>query len=116
MHVLRKNSVWQVPTLFWERGQWLVYVIDYTKDPDIAYTPRTWVTKKFPEMQKAIAGSMDTDPLGVRRRFFDPEVASVHKLHAAGVPRLAGTDTPAGVDVTPGISLRRELQRFVYAG
>jgi imidazolonepropionase-like amidohydrolase len=32
------------------------------------------------------------------------------------VPFLAGTDTPAGVDVTPGISLHLELQRFVAAG
>ena len=29
---------------------------------------------------------------------------SSERLHAAGVPFLAGTDTPAGVDVTPGIS------------
>ena len=108
--------MWQCPTLYWERGQWLVDVIDYTKDPDIAYTPRTWVTKKYPEMQKAIAGSMDTDPLGVRRRFVEHELAIVRKLHAASVPLLAGTDTPAGVDVTPGISLHLELQRFVAAG
>jgi len=114
--LLLTNTVWQCPTLYWERGQWLVDVIDYTKDPDIAYTPRTWVTKKFPEMQKAIAGSMDTDPLGVRRRFVDHELEIVHRLHAAGVPLLAGTDTPAGVDVTPGISLHLELQRFVDAG
>jgi amidohydrolase family protein len=116
IQLLAKNTVWQCPTLYWERGQWLVDVIDYTKDPDIAYTPRTWVAKKFPEMQKAIAGSMDTDPLGVRRRFVDHELDIVRKLHAAGVPLLAGTDTPAGVDVTPGISLHLELQRFVDAG
>ena len=114
--LLAANTVWQCPTLYWERGQWLVDVIDYTKDPDIAYTPRTWVTKKYPEMQKAIAGSMDTDPLGVRRRFVEHELAIVRKLHAASVPLLAGTDTPAGVDVTPGISLHLELQRFVAAG
>ena len=29
----------------------------------------------------------------------------VRRLHAANVPFLAGTDTPAGVAVTPGISL-----------
>src|SRR6476661_6059416 len=114
--LLATNTVWQCPTLYWERGQWLVDVIDYTKDPDIAYTPRSWVTKKFPEMQKSIAGSMDTDPLGVRQRFVDHELDIVRKLHAAGVPLLAGTDTPAGVDVTPGISLHLELQRFVAAG
>jgi imidazolonepropionase-like amidohydrolase len=28
----------------------------------------------------------------------------------------SGTDTPAGVDVIPGISLHLELQRFVAAG
>ena len=34
----------------------------------------------------------------------------------AGVPFLAGTDTPAGVYVFPGFSLHEELQRFVAAG
>ena len=116
VQLLAKNTVWQCPTLFWERGQWLVDVIDYTKDPDSAYTPRTWRAKKFPSMQKAILESMDTDPLAVRRRFVDHELDIVRKLHAAGVPFLAGTDTPAGVGVTPGISLHLELQRFVAAG
>ena len=116
VQLLASKAVWQCPTLFWERGQWLVDVIDYTKDPDLAYTPRTWVAKKYPSMRKAIAGSMDTDPLAVRRRFVDHELDIVRKLHKAGVPFLAGTDTPAGVDVTPGISLHLELQRFVAAG
>jgi imidazolonepropionase-like amidohydrolase len=116
IQLLAKNDVWQCPTLFWERGQWLVDVIDYTKDPDLAYTPRTWIAKRYPSMQKAIAGSMDTDPLAVRRRFVEHELDIVRKLHAAGAPFLAGTDTPAGVDVTPGISLHLELQRFVAAG
>ena len=38
------------------------------------------------------------------------------RLHGAGVPFLAGTDTPAGVGVLPGFSLHQELQRFVDAG
>jgi imidazolonepropionase-like amidohydrolase len=113
---LAANRVWQCPTLFWERGQWLVDVIDYLKDPDIAFTPRTWIEKKYPSSQKAILESMDTDALAVRRRFVDHELDVVRALHAAGVPFLAGTDTPAGVDVTPGISLHLELQRLVAAG
>jgi imidazolonepropionase-like amidohydrolase len=116
VQLLARNNVWQCPTLFWERGQWLVDVIDYAKDPDIAYTPRTWIEKKYPSTQKSIIESMDTDPLAVRRRFVDHELDIVRRLHAAGVPFLAGTDTPAGVDVTPGISLHLELQRFVAAG
>lgn len=114
--LLAKNNVWQCPTLFWERGQWLVDVIDFTKDPDLAFTPKTWIDKKYPSSAKSIAGSMDTDPLAVRRKFVDHELDMVRKLNAANVPFLAGTDTPAGVDVTPGISLHLELQRFVAAG
>jgi imidazolonepropionase-like amidohydrolase len=52
----------------------------------------------------------------VREKFVDHELEIVRKLHSAGVPFLAGTDTPAGVDVIPGISLHLELQRFVAAG
>ena len=113
---LAASGVWQCPTLFWERGQWLVDVIDWRQDSDIAYTPRTWIEKKYPSSQKSIAESMDSDPLDVRRRFVEHELELVRALHAAGVPFLAGTDTPAGVDVTPGISLHLELQRFVDAG
>jgi len=113
---LAANRVWQCPTLFWERGQWLVDVIDYRADPDIAFTPRTWIEKKYPASQKSITESMDTDPLEVRRRFVDHELDLVRTLHKAGVPFLAGTDTPAGVGVTPGIGLHLELQRLVAAG
>jgi imidazolonepropionase-like amidohydrolase len=60
--------------------------------------------------------SLDTDPLPVREEFVAHELEIVRKLHAAHVPFLAGTDTPAGVDVIPGISLHLELQRFVAAG
>jgi imidazolonepropionase-like amidohydrolase len=116
VRALAANNVWQCPTLFWERGQWLVDVIDFRKDPDIAFTPRTWIDRKFPSSQRSILRSMDTDPLAVRKKFVEHELEIVRRLHAAGVPFLAGTDTPAGVDVTPGISLHLELQRFVAAG
>jgi hypothetical protein len=82
VQLLAKNTVWQCPTLFWERGQWLVDVIDYNRDPDIAFTPRTWIDKKFPSTRKSIVESMDTDPLAVRRRFVDHELEIVRKLHA----------------------------------
>jgi imidazolonepropionase-like amidohydrolase len=116
IQLLAKHTVWQCPTLFWERGQWLVDAIDYTKDPDLAYAAHSWIEKTFPRSQKSILQTLDTDPLPVRTRFVDHELDIVRKLHAAGVPFLAGTDTPAGVDVIPGISLHLELQRFVAAG
>src|SRR5271170_6468492 len=40
--LLAKNQTWQCPTLFWERGQWLVDVIDVTKDLDLKYAPALW--------------------------------------------------------------------------
>jgi imidazolonepropionase-like amidohydrolase len=116
VQALAKKQVWQCPTLFWERGQWLVDAIDYTRDPDIGYAGHTWVTKHWPALQKSIVNSLDTDPLSVREKFVNHELDIVRKLHAANVPFLAGTDTPAGVDVIPGISLHLELQRFVAAG
>jgi imidazolonepropionase-like amidohydrolase len=114
--LLAKNQIWQCPTLFWERGQWLVDAIDYTKDPDLAYAAHTWVTARWPALQKGILKSLDTDPLAVREKFVLHELDIVRKLHAANVPFLAGTDTPAGIDLIPGISLHLELQRFVEAG
>ena len=115
IQLLAKNHVWQCPTLFWERGQWLVDVIDYKADPDLASAPAKWV-ESWAHAQKGIAAEMDTDPVPVREQFVDHELDIVRKLHAAGVPFLAGTDTPAGVDLIPGISLHFELQRFVAAG
>jgi imidazolonepropionase-like amidohydrolase len=116
IQLLATHHVWQCPTLFWERGQWLVDAIDYTKDPDLAYAGHNWVTKQWPASQASILKSLDTDPLAVREKFVEHELDIVRKLHAANVPFLAGTDTPAGVDVIPGISLHLELQRFVAAG
>ncbi len=111
-----ENRVWQCPTLYWERGQWLVDVVDFTKDPDLVYAPQSWVTTLWPRSQKSILKSLDTDPVEIRQRFVTHELGIVHRMHKSGVLFLAGTDTPAGVDVLPGISLHLELQRFVDAG
>ncbi len=114
--LLAKNRTWQCPTLYWERGQWLVDAIDVTKDPDAKYAPASWRTKSWPTFTAGIIKDMDTDPLSVREKFVAHELEIVKRLQKAGVPFLAGTDTPAGVDVLPGFSLHQELQRFVAAG
>ncbi len=114
--LLAKNVTWQCPTLYWERGQWLVDAIDVTKDPDARYAPTSWRDKSWPKFKKGILKDLDTDPLAVREKFVEHELAIVRRLHRAGVPFLAGTDTPAGVNVLPGVSLHRELERFVDAG
>ncbi|MGH9714763.1 MAG: amidohydrolase family protein [Candidatus Acidiferrales bacterium] len=116
IQLLKKNNTWQCPTLFWERGQWLVDVIDPNKDPDIKYAPVSWRDKAWPRATQSIIKEMDTDPLPVREKFVQHELDIVKKLNQAGVPFLAGTDCPAGVDVLPGFSLHLELQRFIAAG
>ena len=116
IQLLAQHQIWQCPTLYWERGQWLVDAIDYNKDPDLAYAAHTWVTRQWPASRASIMKSLNTDPLPVREKFVAHELGIVHRLQAANVPFLAGTDTAAGVDVIPGISLHLELQRFVAAG
>jgi len=114
--LMAKQQIWQCPTLFWERGQWLVDAIDVSQDPDFRYAPRSWRETIWPKSTAGIVKEMDTDPLPVRERFVEHELELVRKLHQAGVPFLAGTDTAAGVGVLPGFSLHHELERFVAAG
>jgi imidazolonepropionase-like amidohydrolase len=113
---LAKKPTWQCPTLYWERGQWLVDVVDVSKDPNRKYAPASWQTKTWPEFVKGIRKDLATDPLPVRERFVQHELEIVQRMRRAGIPFLAGTDTPAGVGVLPGFSLHEELQRFVDAG
>jgi imidazolonepropionase-like amidohydrolase len=116
IQLLATNQTWQCPTLYWERGQWLVDVVDVNKDPDLKYAPLFWREKSWPKFTAEIIKNLDTDPLPVRQKFVEHELEIVKKLNQAGVPFLAGTDCPAGVDVLPGFSLHLELQRFIAAG
>jgi len=114
--LMAKNRTWQVPTLVWERGQWLVDDIDKTHDPLIKYAPASWKDHTWPMFVHDIMQTMDTDPLPVRKRFFQMELEMTLAMFRAGVPFMAGTDTAAGVHVFPGFSLHEELALFVEAG
>jgi imidazolonepropionase-like amidohydrolase len=63
-----------------------------------------------------IMHEFNTDDRATRQRFVEKELEVVKAMHDAGIPFLAGTDTPPGVYVFPGFSLHEELQRFVAAG
>jgi hypothetical protein len=63
--LMAKNRTWQVPTLVWERGQWLVDDIDLSHDPLTKYAPASWTDRTWPRFVKAILHDMDTDPLPV---------------------------------------------------
>jgi imidazolonepropionase-like amidohydrolase len=111
-----KNQTWQVPTLVWEHGQWLIDESDFSHDPLTRYAPAAWKDRTWPMFTKDILKDMDTDPAPVRERFTQMELEITKKMQKAGVPFLAGTDTAAGVHVFPGFSLHEELIFFVKAG
>jgi Amidohydrolase family len=114
--LLAKNSTWQVPTLVWERGQWLIDDIDLSQSPGAQYAAATWRNKTYKQFTESILKELDTDPLSYRRQFVAKELEMTLAMHRAGVPLMAGTDTAAGVYVIPGFSLHQELELFVKAG
>lgn len=114
--ILAKNQTWQCPTLVWERGGNLIDVTDFAKDARAKYVPTSWKTKTWKRFTDEITQGYGGDDLVTRKKFLDKELEVVAMLHKAGVPFLAGTDTPPGVYIFPGFSLHEELQRFVAAG
>ena len=80
------------------------------------YVSRSWRTKTWKRFTDEIKLGYGTDDLATRKKFIEKELEVVRMLYKAGVPFLAGTDTPAGVHIFPGFSLHEELQRFVAAG
>jgi imidazolonepropionase-like amidohydrolase len=113
---LAKNQTWQCPTLVWERGGNLIDVSDFSKDERLKYVPPSWKNKTWKRFTEEITQGYGTDDVATRKKFIEKELEVVGMLHKAGVPFLAGTDTPAGVHIFPGYSLHEELQRFVAAG
>jgi imidazolonepropionase-like amidohydrolase len=114
--MLAKNQTWQCPTLVWERGGNLIDATDFSKDERAKYVPASWKDKTWKRFTEEITRDYGTDDLATRKKFIEKELEVVGMLHKAGVPFLAGTDTPPGVYIFPGYSLHEELQRFVGGG
>jgi len=111
-----KNRTWQVPTLYWEHGEWLIEDTISGADPLEKYAPLAWKQRTWPMFSKDIAADWDSDPRADREKFFEAELKMVNEMNKAGVPILAGTDTAAGVRVYPGFSLHQELELIARAG
>jgi imidazolonepropionase-like amidohydrolase len=104
-----RNGTWQVPTLTVLHS--LVSLDDpkFTADPRVKYMPPSlssyWsLIKLSPEMTA-----------GLKRRY-KRATGRVQAMHQAGVPFLAGTDTPGVPYVFPGFSLHDELAMLVADG
>ena len=111
-----RNRTWQVPTLYWERGEWLIEDTNAGVDPLAKYAPLAWKQRTWPMFTKEISASWATDPRADREKFVEAEMKMVKEMNQAGVPILAGTDTAAGVRVYPGFSLHQELEMLAQAG
>jgi len=111
-----KNRTWQVPTLYWERGEWLIEDTNAGADPLAKYASLAWKARTWPMFSKDIAADWDTDPHADREKFVEAEMKMVNEMNKAGVRILAGTDTAAGVRVYPGFSLHQELELMAQAG
>jgi imidazolonepropionase-like amidohydrolase len=114
--LLAKNRTWQCPTLVWEGGSNLIEERDLAHDSLGKYAPASWKTGAWKRFTDQIEHEFNVDDLATRRQFVAKELEVVGGLHRAGVPFLAGTDTPPGVYVFPGFSLHDELELFVKAG
>src|ERR1700756_3813877 len=114
--LLAKNQTWQCPTLVWERGGNLIDQTDFAHDTRAKYVPAYWKDVTWKRFTDEIEHEFNTDDLATRKAFVEKELELVNAMHRAGIPFLAGTDTPPGVYIFPGFSLHEELQRFVAAG
>jgi imidazolonepropionase-like amidohydrolase len=114
--LLARNHTWQCPTLVWERGGNLIDQTDFAPDHRAKYVPATWKDVTWKRFTEEIIHDFNTDDLATRQRFVEKELEVVNAMHRAGIPFLAGTDTPPGVYIFPGFSLHEELQRFVASG
>jgi imidazolonepropionase-like amidohydrolase len=114
--LLARNHTWQCPTLVWERGGNLIDETDFPHDARAKYAPAFWKDVTWKRFTEQIIHDFNTDDLATRKRFVAKELEVVKAMHDAGIPFLAGTDTPPGVYIFPGFSLHEELQRFVAAG
>ncbi|MDB5336688.1 MAG: hypothetical protein JWN70_2307 [Planctomycetaceae bacterium] len=101
-----RNGTWHVPTLTVLHS--LVSLDDpkFTADPRVKYMPPSlssyWTLIKLPPETAA----------GLKLRY-KRTTGLVRAMHQAGVPFLAGTDTPGVPYVFPGFSLHNELALLV---
>ena len=114
--LLAKNQTWQCPTLVWERGGNLIDQTDFAHDTRAKYVPAYWKDVTWKRFTDQVEHDFNTDDLATRKAFVEKELEVVNAMRRAGIPFLAGTDTPPGVYIFPGFSLHEELQRFVAAG
>lgn len=92
MAVFAKNRTWQVPTLVWEHGEWLIDQTNSGPDPLAKYAPVAWKQRTCPMFTSEITKNWSTDPLADReRRGCDSWPEPIRCLVSASVRALVCT-------------------------
>ena len=103
--LLAARNTWQTPTLSGLRDVQSVRELEpFAQEREAYLPPRREVTPSWWELDPALA-----------RRLFNRQLEVVGEMYRAGVPLMAGTDSP-GLDRIPGFSLAEELDLMVRAG
>jgi imidazolonepropionase-like amidohydrolase len=102
------NGTWQVPTLVELRTSSTIPSRSTSSDPRWAYIPNRLRVAWMKTVQEDMASRTPRPDLPAT-------ISLVHRMHAAGVNFMAGTDTP-NPSILPGFSLHEELQLLVSAG
>jgi imidazolonepropionase-like amidohydrolase len=111
-----RAQLWQCPTLFWQKGETLLDLVDQKHQPLARYVPISWRTGAWRRFTQGIMVDIRKDPLERRQEYWHRNLTMTLALYRAGVPILAGTDAAPGVFVVPGFSLHSELAELVEAG
>ncbi|MXO74791.1 amidohydrolase family protein [Altererythrobacter aerius] len=110
---LKRNRVWQSPTLIvWETR---IRETDpaLAKDPRLALIPQ-WM-REFWKWKVGNDGNGEPAARALSERRHKFNLDRLREMHASGVPILAGTDSPLPYNL-PGWSLHDELALLVEAG
>jgi hypothetical protein len=109
----KKNETWQVPTLSWWRVQSQIDSLS-ASDPLLKYVPASARKDKEWNLDQ-IRQSATPELVADLKRAMTRYIELTRGLHEAGVPIMAGTDSPDPW-VFPGFSLHDELELLVDAG
>ncbi|MFO0948598.1 MAG: amidohydrolase family protein [Planctomycetota bacterium] len=107
-----KNQTWQVPTLAMLRATSMLADPAFTADERIKYIP-PFVASNWKPTSSLIQFFVERG--AEQKKQYERAIALVRKMHQAGVPFLAGTDTPNPYCYA-GFTLHDELALFVDAG
>jgi hypothetical protein len=109
----KNNETWQVPTLSWWRVQSQIDSLS-ASDPLLKYVPASARKDKEWNLNQ-IRQSTSPELVADLKRAMTRYIELTRGLHEAGVPIMAGTDSPDPW-VFPGFSLHDELELLVEAG